>query len=996
MKVFKARQKAGFWVLLLAWLLIVVAPAVVFRRAFSMFLETRLYQSLQRVQPQLYTELQYFVHDLDETSWLEKRLKDFDQQQQFLTHDRKTPANLPLSAASLEAKDIHRKLEKHLGFQVLSVFCHGIDTSAVDAYVKKIPACELRAPSATMLRRFFAVNNNQTACEPLLPSSYIAAFPEHMLANAVKNQRIYGENFIQNYFGTIVPGRVVPGEILRTIASKAGKTGQIFLYYGLARQLEGKTTGNLGGYFVAIRLQDIPESAITRAAISRPFYPAFVRKTGYLQQPLPFPENYADMNLSAFVMEKERYSLRTVAPQRQISRIAQQGTIFPGRLDLFSRQTPCIEVSCPLSDLEHPLTRSRVWVELIISIMALTGSMIFFRLYLYGFDLRLTIAFKIVAAVVFACMLPVLSLILSTIAYDDYDANADKEKILRQLKMRNSLMQTLLNSKTSRYEQNTRDLATDLYALQGKSDGDYRQFLAEWCQRQPVAGVIYKKLNDSLIEFWADDFVQRYDFKARRDSKWVMLNSVEEMALASPLISDNPESVSALLANTTRNQEMSQFLLNNRGHLVSIPRVSRDTRVSFMLVTGARSDKVRPVGFVIVDYDVYLIIQNLTREIKNQVALHDVDGSLQIDIALGQIKDGRIELIDELTSASINRNHAVRQMESCYKLKKEIQWSDRTSQTEVFSLAYFDQNLPLVVVTQISRPISSNAVNFWWLPALYALLVIALVILITRAIFIAPAQQLINGLEEIASGNLEHQLVLETGDEFESIGNECNSMTESLIEKARLEQYVSAEVLEEIRRTTEVELQPGGERIAATVLFASLHIHDPFGTQHSTAKLELLNLFLGISDAICTQNAGRLDKIIGHTIMMVFRSSISDAHHQEMACNAALQIKSALESSGMDKKFVFSAGLSAGTMISGKIGSRNGKLDYTVIGDAVNTAARLKAHAATFPQSTIICSESMAALQSELFTLVPGAEIRLKGKSELCRIYQLTAATFGS
>ncbi|HAE39466.1 MAG TPA: hypothetical protein DCG57_12630 [Candidatus Riflebacteria bacterium] len=625
----------------------------------------------------------------------------------------------------------------------------------------------------------------------------------------------------------------------------------------------------------------------------------------------------------------------------------------------------------------------------------LVGSMVFFRLYLYGFDLRLTIAVKIVAAVIFACMLPVLSLLLSTVAYNDYETNADKEKILRQLKMRNSLTQTLITNAIGRYEQNTRELAASLYSLKGSSDEEHRKLLATWCGNLPTAGVIYKKLNSSLIEHWDQSFAQTFDFKARRDAIWVMLNSVEEMYLASPLISAHPETVSSLLADTANNQPMSHFLLVSNAQMISLPRVTHDSRVSFMLATGMKSGKTDTAGFVLVDYDAFRLIQNLTREISNQIACHEQDGDLKIDVAIGKVKNGHIELIDELTSQTINHDQVIRQMESCHKLKKEVQWADRTDQTEIFALAHFDQNLPLVVLTQISRPLSASSADFWWLPLAYTMLIISLVVLITRAIFISPAQQLINGFEEIASGNLEHQLIIDTGDEFEVIGDECNSMTESLLEKAKLEQYVSAEILEEIRQTTEVELQPGGERVEATVLFAALRLENA-AEHHSTAQLQMLNLFLGIADTICTQNAGRLDKIIGHTIMMVFRSSISDAHHQEMACNAALQIKSALESSGMDKKFVFSAGLSAGTMISGKIGSRNGKLDYTVIGDAVNTAARLKAHAATFPQSTIICSESMAALQSELFTLVPGAEIRLKGKSELCRIYQLTAATPGS
>ncbi|PKL46426.1 MAG: hypothetical protein CVV42_16395 [Candidatus Riflebacteria bacterium HGW-Riflebacteria-2] len=991
MKTFKAKQKAGFWVLLLAWLLIVIAPAIVFRRAFSVFLETRLYQSVQRVQPQLYTELQYFINDLDETIWLEKRLKEFDLQQPFMFRNQKASSTALMPEAGLTAGELHQKLEKHLGFQVISVFSHGCDTSTVDSFIRDVPFCNLKPPSTTMLRRFFAVNNDQAAYKPLLPSSYVAAFPEYMLANADKNQRTYSENFIQNYFGTIVPARITPGEILRTIASKAGKTGQIFLYYGLARYLNGSATGNAGGYLVAIRLQDIPESAIIRNATSTPFYPMFSRKTGYLRRVMPVPEDYSDQNLSTFSMHHDRYSLRTIAPQRQINRLAQQGTIFPGNLRLFAGQTPFIEVCCPLGELEHPLAKSRVMINLALSMLMLTGTMIFVRLYIYGFDLRMTIAAKIVAAVIFACLLPLMSLLLTTTAYEDYESNSDKENILRQLKMRNSLLQTLIKNNIGKYERHARNLAFSLSAMSGKSEDDHRQFLTEWCHDQPVAGILYKKLNDFRIEFWKDEFVRQYDFKNRRDSQWLILVSVEELFFTSPLAFSTPESASSLLSDMTKNDIICHFLLNSRGKMATIPRVSRDTRACFRLIRSANADKGMPEGFLLVDFDVYMLIQKMAQEIRQEVFDSRHEGSLKIDMAVGQIKNGRIELVDELTSESIDRDQVMRQMESCHKLKKEIQWSDKRVQTEVFSLAHFDQTLPLISVTQISRQISTGYTGFWLLPVIYALLVISLVIIITRAIFIAPAQQLIDGLEEIAGGNLQYKLALETGDEFELIGNECNSMTESLIEKARLEQYVSAEVLEEVRRTTEAELQPGGERIEATVLFASLHQLNESEISHERAQIEQLNLFLKMADTICTQNGGRFDKIIGHTIMMVFRSCNSDMPHQERACIAALKIKSAFDSSSLSENQLFAAGLSSGSMISGKIGSRNGKLDYTVIGDAVNMAARLKTHAISLKKNMILCSESMAGIESITYKIEPEDEIRIKGKAELCCIYRLTS-----
>lgn len=989
MRIIKARQRVGFLVLLMLWLMIVAIPVVAFRRVFNIFLETRLNQSIQRVQPQLYTELQHFVQDLEETPWLEKKLKDFDSQNHYSDRSISLINGFNRSIASDSARQIHQRLEKHLGFQVLSVFCHGEDTSRVDAYVKKLPDFVQREPPDAMIRRLFAIVNDQASCKLLSPAGFIPAFPGYASANDEKNKRIYSENFLQNYFAAIMPVRVIPGEIVRTMASRTGKTGPIFLYYGIERWLDGDEVRNIRGYLLAIRLQDIPESAIIKDALSRPFYPMFGRATGFFQTALSSPDSYAAMNLSSFALDKESYCLHTVAPQRQIVRLAQQGTIFPQRLDLFARKTPAIRVSCPIKELEHPLADFRVWIDMILGLLCMAGIMIFFRLYLFGFDLRLPVAVKIVSAVMLACFLPVSSLLLATVAHDDYEVNADKEKILRQLQLRNSLMQSLIVRKMSRYEQYTSNLADKMSELHGNSDDVHRQSLHECGKNKPVACVIYKKLHGSLIEFWADKSRNISDLKMRRDANWVLLNSVEELVLSSPLVSEKPESVSAILSDSTKNGETSLFLLSYYGKLFSIPRISRDSRISLMLASENRNNKTLPIGIVIIDYDVFLLIKDLLPEITREVSCHEQVGDLNIDLALGQVKNGRVELIDALTSGAINREKAIRQMESCFKLKKEIQWVDRADGKEVLSLAHFDQNLPLVVLTQISRPISSNLQKLWWLPLLYSFLVILLVLLLTRNIFIQPAQELNHGLGEIAGGNLRHKMVLATGDEFEVIGNECNGMTAGLLEKARLEQYVSAEVLAEVRRSTEADLQPGGERIEASVLFVSLRQSDGNDKQRIGAQLEFLNNFLGIAEPICTQCGGMVDKIIGHTLMMVFRSKGSGANHQLQACTAVCRIKQAFADSAAGTSYILSAGISSGNMVSGKIGSHNGKLDYTVIGDVVNLAARLKAHAELFHDGTIICSESMASLQGDFFVVKPESEIKIKGKADRCRIYRL-------
>lgn len=83
------------------------------------------------------------------------------------------------------------------------------------------------------------------------------------------------------------------------------------------------------------------------------------------------------------------------------------------------------------------------------------------------------------------------------------------------------------------------------------------------------------------------------------------------------------------------------------------------------------------------------------------------------------------------------------------------------------------------------------------------------------------------------------------------------------------------------------------------------------------------------------------------------------------------------------------AGLACGQLVSGKIGSRNGKLDFTVIGDTVNLAARLKSYAEGLEGSVILLSDAMPGEISGHYATRLESEVQLKGKSLQTRIYRL-------
>ena len=182
------------------------------------------------------------------------------------------------------------------------------------------------------------------------------------------------------------------------------------------------------------------------------------------------------------------------------------------------------------------------------------------------------------------------------------------------------------------------------------------------------------------------------------------------------------------------------------------------------------------------------------------------------------------------------------------------------------------------------------------------------------------------------------------------------------------------------------------ETIDATVLFVDICGFTAI-SEHVPANtvVSLINkLFDGMVKEIIAQN-GHIDKFMGDAIMAVFRGD----YHLDRAIDAALSIKEKMLAAETivygNKTFKpeVSIGINSGEMISGNIGSASLKrLDYTVIGDAVNLAQRLQSVAQA---SQIIVTGEVYEKAKESFELNKIGEVKLKNKAKPVEIYEVVS-----
>lgn len=152
--------------------------------------------------------------------------------------------------------------------------------------------------------------------------------------------------------------------------------------------------------------------------------------------------------------------------------------------------------------------------------------------------------------------------------------------------------------------------------------------------------------------------------------------------------------------------------------------------------------------------------------------------------------------------------------------------------------------------------------------------------------------------------------------------------------------------------------------------------------------VNMLNTYFDAMVKEIVENNGIIDKFMGDAVMAVFRGE----YHLDRAIDAALAIRNQVNKfpavAGMDNfKPQVSIGIKSGEMISGNIGSANLKrLDYTVIGDTVNTAARLQDAA---KENQIVICESCYEQVKEAFRCESMGSVIVKNKSNPLKIYNV-------
>jgi Adenylate cyclase, family 3 (some proteins contain HAMP domain) len=205
--------------------------------------------------------------------------------------------------------------------------------------------------------------------------------------------------------------------------------------------------------------------------------------------------------------------------------------------------------------------------------------------------------------------------------------------------------------------------------------------------------------------------------------------------------------------------------------------------------------------------------------------------------------------------------------------------------------------------------------------------------------------------------------------------------------------YVAPQVVDGIMKSGQYQIKLGGENRDIAVLFVDIRGFTPLSESLEPEQVvEILNEYLNLTTNAIFKNSGTLDKFIGDATMAVFNAPFDLEDYEMQALRAAKDIVAgarALEEScekRFGKKVTFGVGVNCGEAVVGNIGCET-RMDYTAIGDTVNTAARLEANAKA--GQVLISQRIYERVKDKNVTVHPIGEIPLKGKSKGLFVYEL-------
>lgn len=263
---------------------------------------------------------------------------------------------------------------------------------------------------------------------------------------------------------------------------------------------------------------------------------------------------------------------------------------------------------------------------------------------------------------------------------------------------------------------------------------------------------------------------------------------------------------------------------------------------------------------------------------------------------------------------------------------------------------------------------------------------LGLTILLSKSILrpIADLQRATNAVRE---GNFDGAVPVTTGDELGELAASFNQMLEGLRERERIRDafgtYLDKEVAEYILSEG---FDEQGTELDVSVVFCDVRDFTRFSAvAEATEVVRCLNELFEIVVPIVAEHGGHVDKFVGDGLLAVFGAPEPYEDHADRAVRAAIEMAREANAPARENGLRVGVGVNTGRVVAGSIGGA-GRLNFSVIGDSVNVAARVEAETRETGDDVLITAETKRRLEGD-YELEPRGARELKGLDEPVELF---------
>jgi adenylate cyclase len=278
--------------------------------------------------------------------------------------------------------------------------------------------------------------------------------------------------------------------------------------------------------------------------------------------------------------------------------------------------------------------------------------------------------------------------------------------------------------------------------------------------------------------------------------------------------------------------------------------------------------------------------------------------------------------------------------------------------------------------------------------AVGALLAALLSAMLARSVIANPLARVVGEIRHVKSFALDQ--VRRHPSRLAEIASLSGAIAEMAAGLSAFRKFIPADLVRSLLRQG-IEAKPGGSIQELTVMFIDVAGFTGLSERMGDRVVPLLSRYLDITSEVIVAHAGTIDKFIGDAVMAFWGAPTAQPEHALLCCRAALACREAIEAAGVRDNqghpLQIRIGINSGRMLVGNVGSEL-RLNYTVIGDAVNVASRLEGANKHYETQILIGAETKRLVEGAMITREID-RVAVYGKTEGLAVYELIAPLTG-